>query len=198
MMSIPTHFDDEQGFSDAFLLQGDLPLAPLSPQDWQHLANLFLDDEASLLAAAPDVLYVVIDDSEIETEVDEDMGGGSDSGSDRLLARDGTCFTVIMPDGVSLRFTNALAAMHAFQCYVLDGGHVLARRGDLAAAFSKDGILGCLSGARTQTRRFQQVLAREGLAVHAVAWAGLRQQALDLIASARALAEVMRAMHARV
>jgi hypothetical protein len=183
-------FDSFEGmFSDT----DPWAVPPLSPDDVSGLDSqddvLYAPIAAPAVqpsTALPSVPLVVIDDS--------DSDGDSGSGTDVDIDDDeGPCFALTMPDGASLRFSNTLAAIHAFQCYLLDGGHVFLHRGDLAAAFSKDGLLGCLSGARTQTRRFLQVLAQEGLAVHAAYWAALRPQVLSLIATARAGAKLARA-----
>jgi hypothetical protein len=144
---------------------------------------------------APEVPLVVIDDS--DSGSDEGNSGNVDDGRPyvalrRRLAidRDGDCiFSVTMPDGAPLRFSNISAALHAFQCYCLDREGLMLQRPDLAVAFSKDGDLGWLSGARTQAHRFQLVLAREGLAVHADAWAQLQEGLLHVVVLARALAD---------
>ena len=149
-------------------------------------------------AAVAVVPLVVIDDS--GSDSDEDMGSDSDDFEDgrpyaalrRRLAidRDGDCiFAVAMPDGVALRFSNISAALHAFQCYCLDRDGLMLQRPDLAAAFSKDGDLGWLSGARTQAHRFQQVLLREGLTVRAEGWALLQEGFLHVVVLARALTD---------
>lgn len=144
---------------------------------------------------------IVIDDS------DNSDDGSDGSEDDKLVSAEerrrvacldlafNSCavFYADMPDRSMLPFRSCLAAWHAAQLYYARGGP----RPNLAAKFAADGVLGSLSGARTQRRYFLKMLQQEGVEIDNASWADSCQREMRDAICSRAVVDQAFARHCR-
>jgi hypothetical protein len=98
-----------------------------------------------------------------------------------------------LPGGVTERFSTCQAALLAYKCFFLRGGH----RPDLASKFSTTGKFAHVNGARVLHRKFIRLLRKEGLSVDAAAWTQFQTDATTSVVCARAYDDVRFARHCR-
>jgi hypothetical protein len=189
-------------------------LSPLSVAD--VMARMFADLAPEGAPAGAKVPLVLLEESDAESDVDSDDEDlyDTEAGEEERVGAiavlnaaelrritslhvatlSAHSFYVDMPDGVRLRFTNCLAAWYARRCYYAAGG----ARADLAALFTAEGQLGCMSSTRALRRNYLRLLQKEGVQERKQAWADAQQEAMLLAICERAAEDKAFARHCRV
>ena len=140
----------------------------------EDAANAKLDTSTAHVPAGE-----VVQRRERERELGMDFGGRE--------------FSFTLPGGVTERFSTCQAALQAYKCFFLLGGH----RPDLAKTFTTTGKFAHVNGARVLQRKFIRLLRKEGLTVDAAAWAQFRTDATTSVVCARAYDDPRFARHCR-